>query len=115
MHIDSYRFGRIRIDGADYEKDVLVLRDSVLSPWWRQAGGHVFAPEDLEPLITLAPEVVCLGTGYFGRVTVHEATVEAFRGGGSQVLVARTGRVVEEYNRLVHEGRDAAAALHLTC
>jgi hypothetical protein len=115
MHIDSYGFGRIRIDGADYEQDVLLVRERVLSPWWREAGGHVYAPEDLEPLITLAPEVVCLGTGYFGRVTVQEATVEAFRVAGSQVVVARTGRVVEEYNRLVEEGCDAAAALHLTC
>jgi hypothetical protein len=115
MHIDSYGFGRIRIGGADYQNDVLVLRDRVLSPWWRQAGGHVYAPEDVEPLIALAPEIVCLGTGYFGRVTVQEATVEAFRAAGSQVLVARTGRVVEEYNRFVQEGCDAAAALHLTC
>ena len=115
MHIDSYGFGRIRIDGADYGLDVLLLRDRVLSPWWRQAGGHVYAAEDLQPLIALAPEVVCLGTGYFGRVKVQDDTVEAFAAAGSQVLVDRTGRVVEEYNRLVREGRDAMAALHLTC
>jgi len=115
MHIDSYGFGRIRIDGADYANDVLVLRDRVLSPWWRQAGGHVYAPQDLETLIALVPEVVCLGTGYFGRVTVQAAAVEAFEAEGSRVLVGRTGRMVEEYNRLVEEGCDAAAALHLTC
>jgi hypothetical protein len=115
MHIDSYRFGQIRIDGTDYANDVLVLRDRVLSPWWRQAGGHLYAPEDLGPVVDLAPEVVCLGTGYFGRVTVHEATLDAFTAAGSRPLVGRTGRMVEEYNRLVEEGCDVAAALHLTC
>lgn len=115
MVIDDYRFGRIRVDGTDYDKDVLLLRDRVQSPWWRQAGGHVYAPEDLAPVISIAPEFVCLGTGYFGRVRVQDETLEAFRATGARVVVARTGQVVEEYNRLVQGGRDVVAALHLTC
>ena len=34
---------------------------------------------------------------------------------GSEVVVERTGGAVETFNRLVAEGRDVAAALHLTC
>lgn len=115
MHIDSYSFGRIRIDGVDYGKDVIILRDTVHSPWWRDAGGHVFATGDLDLLIAAAPEVVCLGTGYFGRVTVPRATIEAFSAAGSRVVVEKTAAAVKEYNRLLQTGHDAAAALHLTC
>ena len=115
MHIDSYGFGRIRIDGVRYTKDVIILGDEVISPWWRDAGGHVFAPTDLARLIEAAPEVVCLGTGAFGRVRVDSSALEAFAGCGTEVVQHRTAGAVEAFNRLVSEGRDVAAALHLTC
>ena len=115
MRIESYSFGRIRIDGVGYNTDVILLRGQVISPWWRSAGGHLFAPGDLSVVIEAAPEVVCLGTGAFGRVKVEAATLEAFAGNGTEVLQHRTPRAVEEFNRLSAAGGHVAAALHLTC
>lgn len=115
MHIDAYTFGRIEIDGVCYSTDVILLRDRVRSPWWRAAGGHLYAPEDLGEVLSAAPNVVVLGTGFFGRVKVPRETFAAFADAGSEVVEETTGRAVEEYNRLVAEGRDVAAALHLTC
>ncbi len=48
MKIDSYSFGSIQIDGKDYSTDVILLGGDVKSPWWREAGGHVYAVEDFE-------------------------------------------------------------------
>jgi hypothetical protein len=59
--------------------------------------------------------VVCLGTGYFGRVRVDEATEAAFWQIGSRLEVGRTRHMVEVFNRLIQGGVDVAAALHLTC
>ncbi len=115
MQIDSYSFGRIRVDGIDYAKDVILLRGEIRSPWWRAAGGHVFAVADLKQVVAAAPEVVVLGTGYFGRVKVLEETLKEFADAGSEVVAERTGGAVEAFNRLAAEGRDVAAALHLTC
>ncbi len=115
MHIDSYSFGSIRIDGVDYSDDVILLGGDVRSPWWREAGGHIYAPKDLEELMAAAPEIVVLGTGYFGRVKVLDETLTAFADVGSEVVVERTGGAVETFNRLAAEGRDVTAALHLTC
>ena len=115
MHIEGYRFGRIRIDGVSYTKDVIILRGEVISPWWREAGGHVFAPCDLSAVIEAAPDVVCLGTGAFSRVTVEPATLEALARCGTEVIYDRTPRAVMGFNRLAGEGCDVAAALHLTC
>lgn len=115
MRIDRFRFGSVRIDGVDYTHDLVILGGVVQSPWVRQAGGHVFAPVDLAKLIDAAPEVVCLGTGAVGMVTVEAATIDAFEAAGTEVIVDRTGKVIEVFNRLVGEGRDVAAALHLTC
>jgi len=115
VHIDSYSFGRIRVDGIDYSKDVILLRNEVRSPWWRSAGGHVYAPTDLEEVVAAAPEIVVLGTGYFGRVKVLDETLTVCAEAGSEVIVEKTSRAVESFNQLAAEGRDVVAALHLTC
>jgi hypothetical protein len=115
MHIDSYSFGRIRVDGIDFSKDVILLRSEVRSPWWRTAGGHVYAPTDLEEVLAAAPEIVVLGTGYFGRVKILDETRTVFADAGSDVIIEKTSRAVESFNQLADEGRDVAAALHLTC
>lgn len=115
MHIDRFRFGSVRIDGVDYTKDLIILGGVVQSPWWREAGGHIFAPVDLAKIIDAAPGVVCLGTGAVGMVTIQEATIAAFEAVGTEVMADRTGKIIEVFNSLVAEGRDVAAALHLTC
>jgi hypothetical protein len=115
MQIESYSFGTIRIDGRVYSTDVVLLGDDVKNPWWREAGGHVYAVEDLSEVLEAAPEVVVLGTGYFGRVKVLDETIEALAKAGSEIVVEKTGGAVEYYNRFTTEGRDVAAALHLTC
>lgn len=113
MRIDSYSFGRIEVDGVSYSEDVIILRNRVVFPWWRDAGGHVFAPLDLADVIAAKSEAVVLGTGSFGRVKVLPELLQQLS--GSEVVVERTGRAVDIFNRLSDDGRDVVAALHLTC
>jgi hypothetical protein len=42
---------------------------------------------------------------------VHDALIS----NGAELIVAKTGDAVAEYNRLLDKGRRIAAALHLTC
>jgi hypothetical protein len=113
--IESFSFGAIVIDGERFKDDVIILRDTVRSPWWRRAGGHVFAVEDLAPVLDEAPECVVLGTGAFGMVRVPAETRQALEARGARVVVEKTPRAVAEYNHLRRLGRDVAACLHLTC
>ena len=115
MHSDSYSFGTIQVNGQDYTSDVVLLGEDVKSNWWREAGGHVYAVEDFKELLAAMPDVVVLGTGYFGRVKVLDETISAFAEAGTVIVVERTGGAVECFNRFADEGRDVAAALHLTC
>jgi hypothetical protein len=41
--IDSYKFGRIVIDGQAYSRDVIILPDRVIRDWWRDSG-HILHP-----------------------------------------------------------------------
>ncbi len=113
MHIDSYRFGKIVINGTAYTKDVLILPDKVISPWWR-VEGHNLTVEDLTDVINSSPEVLVIGTGAMGAMRVPEETLEHLRGKGIEVLIKRTGAAVSEFNGLSGK-RKVAASFHLTC
>ena len=115
MRIERYSFGKIRVDGVEYTDDVIVLRDRVVSPWWRKAGGHLFAPVDLGEVLAARAEVVVLGLGAYGVVKVDPATETALAEAGSRVVALKSAEAVDEHNRLLEAGNDAIAALHLTC
>ena len=112
MRIDSYRFGKIVINGTAYTKDVLILPDKVLSPWWRKEG-HNLAIEDLTEIMDASPEVLVIGTGAMGAMQVPGETLDFLKSQGVEVIIKHTGAAVDEFNRL--SGKNAAAAFHLTC
>jgi hypothetical protein len=113
MRIAAYSFGRIEIDGSVFNRDVVLVGGRVLCPWWREAGGHVFAPSDLDALVDAGADVVVLGTGYFGRVRVPDETRRLFA--DIELVVEKTSDAVVAYNHLASEGRQVAAGFHLSC
>jgi hypothetical protein len=111
--IENYRFGRIRIDGADYYRDVIIFPDHVQSDWWR-VEGHSLALEDLETVLPRSPSTLIVGRGAYGRMAVPEETRRAIEAAGIEVLAEKTGEAVKTYNRMREKG-NIIAALHLTC
>jgi len=114
MHIDQYRFGHIDIEGQSFDADVIIFPDHVQERWWRREG-HRLAQEDLETVLAEKPEVLVVGTGYYGRMQVSEDTLEVLRSEGIDVKVEQTSSAVAEFNRLQRECARIVAALHLTC
>jgi hypothetical protein len=114
MHIDQYRFGHIDIAGHGYDTDVIIFPDHVQERWWRQEGHHL-ARGDIKAVFAERPEVLVVGTGYYGRMQVPEETLEALRNAGIDVKVEKTSSAVEDFNRLQREYARIVAALHLTC
>ena len=112
--VEEYSFGRIRIAGREYFRDVIVFPDEVIKDWWRKEG-HNLCMEDLREVLKRKPEIIVIGNGYAGVMRVPESVVEKLEGMGIQVIVRRTREAVEIYNRLAKEGKRVAAALHLTC
>ena len=111
--IESYDFGRIVVDGKTYTADVIIYPDRVDGSWWRKEG-HGLDPADLTEVVREKPEVLVVGTGYYGAMRVPPETREHLESQGIQVIVVRTTEAWQTYNRL---GRDqkTVAALHLTC
>lgn len=114
MHIDSYQFGRVVIDGTGYSSDCVILGDSVQANWWRKQG-HLLAVEDLRPVIEAKPSVLVVGCGTSGMIKVSEETRQALKHQNIELIALNTKEAADRFNELVEKGENVAAALHLTC
>lgn len=114
MRIEAYEFGRIRVDGREFSRDVVVRPGRVDAPWWRQEG-HRLAVVDLNDVLSVAPSVLVIGTGSLGRMEVPKQTRATLEEGGLELHVLPTGRAVSLFNRLEAAGRQPVGAFHLTC
>jgi hypothetical protein len=117
--IESYDFGVLRIDGKEYHSDVIIYPESspggcrVNGSWWRKEG-HRLDKADLEGVVKARPEVLVVGTGYYGRMEVPTETRELLHDAGIELCAEPTRQACEKYNQL-KAVRKVAAALHLTC
>ena len=114
MHIDSYQFGEIVIDGVEYNSDCLLIGSSVLADWWRKQG-HSLSIEDLEPVVAAKPSVLVVGCGESGFMKVPQKTRQVLQENNIKLEALDTYKAVERFNELTRTGVNVAAALHLTC
>jgi len=112
--VEEYTFGRIKLGGRVYGRDLVVTPSGVIHPWWRREG-HLLALDDLREVLEVEADCLVIGTGYSGAMDVLDEVVEYFRGRGVEVYVAGTREAVRVYNELVKAGRRVIAAFHLTC
>ncbi len=114
MHIDSYQFSKIVIDGVTYNSDVIILGDSVQSNWWRRQG-HSLSAEDLKTVIAAKPSVLVVGCGASGLMKVPDQTRQVLQEHDIQLQALDTSEAIQRFNELSQAGVNVAAALHLTC
>lgn len=114
MNIAGYRFGSIAIDGRTYTSDVIITPERVIDTWWRQQG-HTLGLTDLGDVVASKPDVLVVGTGYFGKMSISQETRRYLEAHGIQVRAARTREAVHDFNRLQKDPDRVVAALHLTC
>lgn len=114
MHIDSYQFGKIVIDGIPYSKDMIILGSEVLPNWWRKQG-HLLSAEDIEPVIAAKPAVLILGCGASGIMKVSEQARRVLQENDIRLEALDTHKAVARFNELARQDANVAAAMHLTC
>jgi len=114
MHIDSYQFGQIVVDGVSYSNDVIILGDTVQSNWWRKQG-HLLSPEDIESVIAAKHSTLVVGCGASGLMKVTDQTQQVLQEHNIKLEVLDTHKAVQRFNEMSQAGANVAAALHLTC
>ena len=111
--IDSYRFGRIVIDGQPHSKDVILMPDGVVPGWWRKEG-HSLDPADLDAIQENKPRILVIGLGVFSRMQIPEVTRQWLEESGIELVALPSKDACKYYNQIREQG-DVAAAIHLTC
>jgi len=114
MHIDSYQFGKIVIDGSQYNSDCIILGNSVKANW-RRKQGHLLSAEDLQSVIAAGPAKLIVGCGASGLMKISDQARQALREENIQLEAADTASAVQRFNELSKTNVKIAAALHLTC
>lgn len=111
--IDEYEFGKIVVKGVSYDRDIIIYPDHVDKRWWRKEG-HRLAIDDLSQIIEFKPEVLVVGTGYYGTMKVPEETRKFIESKGIELIIKETREACKVYNTISSK-KKAVAALHLTC
>jgi len=114
--INSYKFGRLVIDGKSYARDVIIFPDRILDGWWRREGHRLYV-EDLKEVLDAEPqpEMLVVGTGYSGLMKVSHEVEEALRSSGIELIAQPTKQACQTFNELLTSGRSVVAAFHITC
>ncbi len=111
--IDSYSFGKIVVDNQEYKNDVKIFPNQVKDNWWRKEG-HSLHPEDIDDIIEYDPEVLVVGTGANGRVSIPSKTREYIESNDIKLIAKKSKSACEKYNE-ISKKKDAIAAIHLAC
>lgn len=114
MHIDSYQFGEIVVNGVSYSSDIIILGGSVHSNWWRKRG-HSLSAEDVQSIIASKPSTLIVGCGASGLMQVPEQTRQLLQEHNIQLEAFSTSEAVRRFNELSKASVNVAAAFHLTC
>jgi len=113
MHIDSYEFGAIVIDGRPYRTDLLIWPGHIKNDWWRSES-HLLQTADVFEALAAAPQILVVGTGAYGRLTVDQELAAYLKDKGIDLMARPTPEACRVINQLTEKQR-WAAALHLTC
>ena len=112
--IESFRFGKIVVDGVAYSRDIKIVENRVVADWWRRRG-HRVEIGDVEDLLAAAPEVLVIGRGQPGLMKASSELRQRLRDQGIEMVEAKTARAIDIFNRLCASGRRVAAAFHVGC
>ncbi|MEW6555908.1 MAG: MTH938/NDUFAF3 family protein [Elusimicrobiota bacterium] len=112
MQIEFYDFGEIVINGKKYNSDVIIYPDTVQSSWWRKQG-HSLCVDDLNDVISAKPEIIIVGTGYSGCMTIPVETKKQIENQNIKLIVENTKKATELHNKL--QNKNVITCLHLTC
>ena len=109
--IKDYEFGRITIENKTYTSDIIILGTNVKPKWWRKRG-HNLVKDDLKEVIEYGPELLIVGTGAYGMMTIPADLSKQL---DFEILSYPTKEAVEKYNQEIKREKNIAGGFHLTC
>jgi len=116
MRFEGFSFGSIRVDGKNYDYDVVIDRGEVrkrkkkASKQFREEFGHT--PLSVEEPIPWKCKRLVIGTGANGALPVMKEVRQEAERRAIELLVMPTEKAIEF---LKQHPQDTSAVLHITC
>jgi hypothetical protein len=114
VHIDSFHFGTIVVNGVSYSSDIKIIGEKVVSRWWRRSG-HLVVLEDIQDIVAAGPDAVVIGQGSPGLMKISDPVRNLLKKNGASLQAAETAKAVEIFNALVMKNKNVAAGFHVGC
>ena len=112
MIIESYSFGKIKVNDKVYTSDLIIFPESIDPSWWRKEG-HYLQVADITEIVEKKPEVLIIGTGFYGYMKISPEVIEHLNSSGLKYYIEKTKIAVDIYNNT--EIYNKTGAFHLTC
>jgi len=112
MHIDSYSFGNMVIDGTSYANDVILHLDGIRTDWFRIEGHKLFL-EDIGEYIDYRCKKLIVGTGASGMMRIMPDLVDFCKKSGIELIAHPTAQAIQVFNN--SNNTHTIGAFHLTC
>jgi len=118
MKLEYPSFGRIVVDGRTYEHDIVIYpsgRVGKRKKWLsknKHGTSHKLDSDELREYLTEDFEVLIVGTGYYGYLSLLPGSRELVR--DKEVYELPTRKAVELFNEL-NEKKRVLGIFHVTC
>lgn len=106
--VSAYGEGYVAINGVRHVRSLLVPASGAVEAWGAARFDDLL-PRDFERIVTLAIEILILGTGSTHRFA-HPSWLRSLSAGGVGVESMSTAAACRTYNILAAEGRKVAGA-----
>lgn len=119
--IERFEWGQFLVNGQLHSaegrgvgKDICIVGGEVFP--WKERKGHRLTPKMAQPALLAGVKILVIGNGVNGAIRVTQKTRQAIKEAGVDVLIIeRTPKACEEFNRLARKGKAVALLAHGTC
>jgi hypothetical protein len=114
MRVDSTGFGWIQVDNVRYNHDIIIFADGKIKNRYEDFKGdsHTLSQEEAEKIIRGNAQVIVVGTGQAGVLSIPEATKEFLKRQGIKLIVEKTPQAIIAFNTITDK---KCALFHTTC
>lgn len=122
--IEHYSWGKFIISGEEHSenddsrkgkgKDIKLIGGEVKK--WKERKGHVLDTSMVENILGKDIEILVIGTGAYGALTVpYEVVRYLHENGIEEVIIEKTPEASRKYNAIYRTGKKVALLAHGTC
>lgn len=111
-NINSTKFGEITVNNKTYYSDLTIYWNGKIS---FRAKEHTFEAGEFMTLLRLSPEIIVIGAGQKGIITIAEEVKELAKMKKIDIYKDVTPKAVDIFNAFVSQGKKVVGIFHVTC